>query len=378
MPYDYDALEPTIDQQTMQLHHDKHHNTYVTNLNAALEEHPQADPGTIEELLADLDSVPEDIRTAVRNNGGGHSNHSMFWEIMGPSGQGGGEPTGDLASAIGSSFGSFDDFKEEWGKVGAPGSVFGSGWVWLIASPEGTLTIEKTANQDSPLMEGKTPVIGLDVWSTPTTSSTRTVARSTSRRGGACSTGMRPRGDTRPPRAPRLDGQRSVNAGGRVNLSRRPQEVAVATLIVFDEYGGPEVLYPIDVPDPMPSAGQVRVRVRAAGVQPFDCLFRSGAAHRWMPAAFPQTLGNEFAGTIDAVGDEDRVVTTAFQPAAQELGVRRISTDRSVDRLAELTGLYARGGLRLATRPYPLVEAAEAHREVETGHVRGKVVLTLA
>ncbi len=304
----------------------------------------------------------------------------------------------------------------------------------------------------------------------------------------------------------------------------------MATLIVFDEYGGPEVLYPIDVPDPMPSAGQVRVRVRAAGVQPFDCLFRSGAAHRWMPAAFPQTLGNEFAGTIDAVGDdvtgfaagddvlgwdmlacyaeslvvgagqivakppekswelagvlsasgqtastaladlnvgggdavlvhaaaggvgsfavqiarsrgatvvgtasqrnheylrslgatpvaygdgltdrvraaapggvnaaldaagtrealhaslelvgdEDRVVTTAFQSAAQELGVRRISTDRSVDRLAELTGLYARGGLRLATRPYPLVEAAEAHRAVETGHVRGKVVLTLA
>jgi superoxide dismutase, Fe-Mn family len=164
LPYAYDDLEPTIDEQTMHLHHEKHHNTYVTNLNAALEQHPEADPGTIEELLANIDSVPEDIRTAVRNNGGGHSNHSMFWQIMGPSGQGGGEPTGDLAAAIDSSFGSFDSFKEEWGKVGAPGSVFGSGWVWLIASADGSLTIEKTANQDSPLMEGKTPVIGLDVW----------------------------------------------------------------------------------------------------------------------------------------------------------------------------------------------------------------------
>ena len=164
LPYGYDDLEPTIDEQTMHLHHEKHHNTYVTNLNGALERHPEADPGSLEELLANLDSVPEDIRRAVRNNGGGHSNHSMFWQIMGPSGQGGGEPTGELASAIDSTFGSFDAFKEEWASMGAPGSVFGSGWVWLIAAPDGSLTIEKTANQDSPLMEGKTPVIGLDVW----------------------------------------------------------------------------------------------------------------------------------------------------------------------------------------------------------------------
>src|SRR5215204_4661052 len=164
LPYGYDALEPTIDEQTMHLHHEKHHNTYVTNLNNALDKHPEADPGTIEELLANIDSVPEDIRTAVRNNGGGHSNHSMFWQIMGPSGQGGGEPTGELASAIDSSFGSFDEFKEQWAATGAPGSVFGSGWVWLIAAPDGSLTIEKTANQDTPIMEGKTPVIGLDVW----------------------------------------------------------------------------------------------------------------------------------------------------------------------------------------------------------------------
>ena len=164
LPYGYDALEPTIDQETMHLHHEKHHNTYVANLNAALEKHPEADPGTVEELLANLDSVPEDIRTAVRNNAGGHSNHSMFWRVMGPSGQGGGAPSGELASAIDSSFGSFDSFKERWAAVAAPGSVFGSGWAWLIADPDGSLRIEKTANQDSPLMEGKTPVLGLDVW----------------------------------------------------------------------------------------------------------------------------------------------------------------------------------------------------------------------
>jgi len=164
LPYGYDALEPTIDEQTMHLHHEKHHNTYVTNLNAALEKHPEADPGTIEELIANLDSVPEDIRTAVRNNGGGHSNHSMFWQIMGPSGQGGGSPSGDLAQAIDSSFGSFDSFKESFGAAAAPGALFGSGWAWLIADPGGSLSIETTPNQDSPLMEGKTPVMGLDVW----------------------------------------------------------------------------------------------------------------------------------------------------------------------------------------------------------------------
>ena len=164
LPYPYDALEPHIDEQTMHLHHEKHHNTYVTNLNAALEKHPEADPGSLEELLANIDSVPEDIRTAVRNNGGGHSNHSMFWQIMGPSGQGGGEPTGELREAIDRDFGSFEDFKEQWAAAAAPGALFGSGWAWLIASSDGSLSIETTPNQNSPLMEGKTPVIGLDVW----------------------------------------------------------------------------------------------------------------------------------------------------------------------------------------------------------------------
>ena len=161
LPYDYDALEPTIDEQTMHLHHEKHHNTYVTNLNAALEKHPDADPGSVEQLLANINDVPEDIRRAVRNNAGGHSNHSMFWEIMG---LGGGEPIGELAQAIDSSFGSFDSFKEQWAAAAAPGAIFGSGWAWLIAAPDGSLSIETTPNQDSPLMEGKTPVIGLDVW----------------------------------------------------------------------------------------------------------------------------------------------------------------------------------------------------------------------
>ena len=164
LPYDYSALEPSIDEETMHLHHEKHHNTYVTNLNAALEKHPEADPGNVEELLANINSVPEDIRRAVRNNGGGHSNHTMFWQIMGPSGEGGGEPAGDLATAIDASFGSFDQFKEQFAAAAAPGAVFGSGWCWLIAAPDGSLTIESTPNQDSPLMEGKLPVIGLDVW----------------------------------------------------------------------------------------------------------------------------------------------------------------------------------------------------------------------
>ncbi|HLL39717.1 MAG TPA: superoxide dismutase [Rubrobacteraceae bacterium] len=162
LPYDYNALEPTIDEQTMHLHHEKHHNTYVTNLNNALEQHPDADPGNIDELLANLDKIPEDIRRAVRNNGGGHSNHQMFWQIMSPNG--GGEPVGDLADAINQSFGSFDALKEQWAAAAAPGAIFGSGWAWLISSPDGSLTIETTPNQDSPLMEGKLPIIGLDVW----------------------------------------------------------------------------------------------------------------------------------------------------------------------------------------------------------------------
>jgi superoxide dismutase, Fe-Mn family len=164
LPYAYDALEPHIDEQTMHLHHEKHHNTYVTNLNGALEKHPEADPGSVEDLLANIDQVPEDIRTAVRNNGGGHSNHSMFWQIMGPSGQGGGEPTGELREAIDRDFGSFEEFKEQFGGAAAPGALFGSGWAWLIASSDGSLNIETTPNQNSPIMEGKTPVIGLDVW----------------------------------------------------------------------------------------------------------------------------------------------------------------------------------------------------------------------
>ncbi|CAN5532517.1 superoxide dismutase [soil metagenome] len=164
LPYDYNALEPVIDEETMHLHHEKHHNTYVTNLNAALEKHPEADKGSIEELLANLDEVPEDIRRAVRNNGGGHANHSIFWQIMGPTGQGGGEPTGELASAIDSAFGSFESFKEQWAAAAAPGSVFGSGWAWLVSSPTGTVSIDTTPNQDSPIMEGKLPIIGLDCW----------------------------------------------------------------------------------------------------------------------------------------------------------------------------------------------------------------------
>jgi Fe-Mn family superoxide dismutase len=162
LPYDYDALESVIDEQTMHLHHEKHHNTYVTNLNAALEQHPDSDKGSIEELLADLGSLPDEIQRAVRNNGGGHSNHSMFWQIMSP--DGGGSPAGELGSAIDESFGSFDQFKEQWASSAAPGALFGSGWAWLIAAPDGSLRIENTANQDSPLMEGKLPVIGLDCW----------------------------------------------------------------------------------------------------------------------------------------------------------------------------------------------------------------------
>ena len=159
LPYAYDALEPYIDEETMHLHHDKHHNTYVTNLNAAIEKHPELGEKTVEELLADFDSVPEDIKTAVRNNGGGHANHSFFWEILAPNA--GGEPTGAIKEAIEETFGSFADFKEEF-KAAATGR-FGSGWAWLVIK-DGKLAITSTANQDSPLMEGQTPVLGLDVW----------------------------------------------------------------------------------------------------------------------------------------------------------------------------------------------------------------------
>ncbi len=159
LPYPTDALEPTIDKQTMEIHHGKHHQAYVTNLNAALEKHPEVGSKSVEDLLKDLNAVPEDIRTAVRNNGGGHVNHTMFWEIMGPNG--GGAPTGAVADAITGSFGSFDKLKDEVKKAGV--ARFGSGWAWVIASG-GKLTVESTANQDSPLMEGKTAILGVDVW----------------------------------------------------------------------------------------------------------------------------------------------------------------------------------------------------------------------
>ena len=159
LPYPSDALEPHIDKQTMEIHHGKHHNAYVTNLNAALEKHPQLQSKSIEDLLRGINSVPEDIRTAVRNNGGGHANHSMFWQIMGP--KAGGAPSDAIADAIKSAFGSFDKFKEEFKKAGV--GRFGSGWAWLIDNG-GKLTIESSANQDSPLMENKKVVMGLDVW----------------------------------------------------------------------------------------------------------------------------------------------------------------------------------------------------------------------
>lgn len=159
LPYAYDALEPHIDKETMNIHHTKHHNTYVTNLNNAIKGNAELENKSIEELLANLDAVPENIRTAVRNNGGGHANHSLFWEIMSPNG--GGEPTGELADAINAKFGSFEKFKEEF-KQAAIGR-FGSGWAWLVVN-NGELEIMSTQNQDSPLMEGKTPILGVDVW----------------------------------------------------------------------------------------------------------------------------------------------------------------------------------------------------------------------
>ncbi|MCZ1617856.1 superoxide dismutase [Enterococcus faecium] len=159
LPYAYDALGPYIDEETMHLHHDKHHNTYVTNLNSAIEKYPELGEKTIEELLSDMDAIPTDIKTAVRNNGGGHANHSFFWEIMAPNA--GGEPTGEIKEAINEAFGDFSSFKEEFKKAAA--GRFGSGWAWLVME-NGKLAITSTANQDSPLMEGKTPILGLDVW----------------------------------------------------------------------------------------------------------------------------------------------------------------------------------------------------------------------
>lgn len=159
LPYAYDALAPHIDEETMKLHHDKHHATYIEKTNGALEKHPELQEKTIEELVADLASVPEDIRGVIRNNGGGHANHAFFWETLSPNG--GGEPTGALKDAINETFGSFDKFKEEF-KAASTGQ-FGSGWGWLVVN-NGKLEITSTPNQDSPLTDGKTPVIGLDVW----------------------------------------------------------------------------------------------------------------------------------------------------------------------------------------------------------------------
>lgn len=159
LPYAYDALEPNFDKETMEIHHTKHHNTYVTKLNDALKGHDDLASKSVDELVADLNSVPEDIRTAVRNNGGGHSNHTFFWQILSPNG--GGEPTGAIKDAIESTFGSFDAFKEKFAEVAT--GRFGSGWAWLVVN-NGNLEITSTANQDSPLTDGKTPVLGLDVW----------------------------------------------------------------------------------------------------------------------------------------------------------------------------------------------------------------------
>jgi Fe-Mn family superoxide dismutase len=159
LPYDFSALEPHIDTQTMQIHHGKHHAAYVNNLNGALEKHPNLQGKSAVELVLGLSTVPEDIRTVVRNNGGGHVNHSMFWKMMAPNA--GGSPTGAVADAIKSSFGSFDAFKEQFAKAAV--GRFGSGWSWLIDAG-GKLTIESTPNQDNPLIDGKKPILGLDVW----------------------------------------------------------------------------------------------------------------------------------------------------------------------------------------------------------------------
>ncbi|WP_421379868.1 superoxide dismutase [Bacillus salacetis] len=159
LPYAYDALEPHIDKETMNIHHTKHHNAYVTKLNDALQGNDELLSKSVEEVVANLDAVLEGARTAVRNNGGGHANHSLFWTILSPNG--GGNPDGELASAIESKFGSFEKFKEEFAAAGA--GRFGSGWAWLVVN-NGELEVTSTLNQDSPLMDGKTPILGLDVW----------------------------------------------------------------------------------------------------------------------------------------------------------------------------------------------------------------------
>ena len=159
LPYSFDALEPHIDARTMEIHHDKHHAGYVSKLNDALEKHSDLHGKEIDELLRDIESVPDSIRTAVRNNGGGHANHSLFWEIMGA---GGGEPGGELGQAIKQKFGSFQDFRTKVSSAGA--GQFGSGWAWLVVDGSGGIDVYSTANQDSPYMKGHTPILGVDVW----------------------------------------------------------------------------------------------------------------------------------------------------------------------------------------------------------------------
>jgi superoxide dismutase, Fe-Mn family len=160
LSYPFNALEPHIDAKTMEIHHDKHHQAYITNANNALKDHPDLAAKPVDELIANLSQVPESIRTVVRNNAGGHSNHSFFWKIMAPNA--GGAPKGKLAEAITATFGSVDAFKEKFQAAGA--SRFGSGWAWLVVNKEGKLEITSTPNQDSPIMEGLKPVIGVDVW----------------------------------------------------------------------------------------------------------------------------------------------------------------------------------------------------------------------
>ena len=160
LPYDYNALEPHIDAQTMRFHHDNHHATYVKNLNAALEKYPNLKTQSVEQLITNLNGVPEAIRTVVRNNGGGHVNHTMFWNIMKPNG--GGEPTGAIAEAIKTNFGDFATFKKQFNEAGT--KRFGSGWVWLVRSKDGKFKITTTPNQDSPLIDGNYPIMGNDVW----------------------------------------------------------------------------------------------------------------------------------------------------------------------------------------------------------------------
>ncbi|MFD0696847.1 superoxide dismutase [Paenibacillus sp. GCM10027628] len=160
LPYAHNALEPHIDATTMEIHHGRHHNAYVTNLNAALDKHPALHEKSLNDLIADLNSVPEDIRTAVRNNGGGHANHSLFWETIGPNA--GGAPTGALAAAIDSELGGFEKFQETF--AAAATTRFGSGWAFLVVGKDGKLKVYSLPNQDSPIMEGETPILGLDVW----------------------------------------------------------------------------------------------------------------------------------------------------------------------------------------------------------------------